>query len=207
MVKYRNVKDVFNDWAQDYHADGMEKGHWQSVKEAFKMIPESKGNYLELGFGNGYGLKYMATHQYKNGKCYGLDISFKMVEKAQNKITDLSNVNLDSGNFLEWNAPQNIKFSCVFSMEVFYYFDDVQRGIEKGRSLLEPGGQLIVLVNRYFENIESHSWDKELNTSMALWSAQQYYDGFRNAGLSEVKQIFLNQKKNHPGTLCTIGIK
>lgn len=203
----RSSKDVFNDWAQDYHADGMEKGHWKSVQQAFNKIPESNGNYLELGFGNGYGLKYMATHQYKAGQCYGLDVSPKMLEKARDKVAGLSNVHLAAGDFLTWKPPVSIRFSCIFSMEVFYYFEDIPKGIEKARELLGSKGRLMVLVNRYLENEESHSWDQDLNTPMALWSTRQYYDAFENAGFNEVKQMYLNQKDGHPGTLCTIGVK
>ncbi len=202
----KSAKDVFDQWAQDYHADGMEKGHWKSVMEAFQFISESQGNYLEIGFGNGYGIYHMATNQYKTGQCYGLDISPMMTEKAKNKVADLHNVHLQAGDFLKWTPPLNFKFSCIFSMEVFYYFENIRTGIEKARNLLTPNGQLLVLVNRYLENEESHSWDKELNTPMTLWSAEQYYNEFLYAGFKEVKQQYLNQKDDHPGTLCTTGI-
>ena len=78
----KNARDVFNTWALDYHAEGMEKGHWNSVRKAFEMIPDSDGSYLEIGVGNGYSIHYMAEHQYKQGTCYGLNISENMVKAA-----------------------------------------------------------------------------------------------------------------------------
>lgn len=203
----RTAKDVFNDWAKDYHAEGMEKSHWQSVQEAFQMIPESNSNYLEIGFGNGYGIKHMASHQYKEGKCFGLDISPNMVQKASQNISGLGNIHLESGNFLTWTPRKGIQFSCIFSMEVFYYFEDIRKGIEKAFSLLEANGRLIVLVNHYLENQESHSWAKDLNTAMTLWSEKDYIQGFQSAGFRDIHQCRLNQKSNSPGTLCTTGMK
>ena len=207
IMHRRTAKDVFDDWALDYHADGMEKSHWQSVQEAFQIIPDSDGNYLEIGFGNGYGIKYLATHQYKTGQCYGLDISPNMVQKASQTVSDLKNVHLEAGDFLTWTPRKNIQFSCIFSMEVFYYFEDIRKGIIKASSLLKPNGRLMVLVNHYLENPESHTWPGDLNTPMALWSRKDYLKGFQSAGFRDIHQCRLDQKSNLPGTLCTVGIK
>ncbi len=203
----RTAREVFDNWAIDYHADGMEKSHWESVKEAFRMIPQSRGNYLELGFGNGYGIKHIATHQFKDGQCYGLDVSPNMVEKAKNNLINIPNVHLNAGDFIQWSPGNNIQFSCIFSMEVFYYFKDIQKGIEKAASLLADGGMLIVLVNHYLENTESHTWPQELDTPMTLWSEHEYQNGFIKAGLENIKQSRINSGKNKPGTLCTVGYK
>lgn len=50
-LKQRSAKEIFDVWALDHHADGMEQSHWISVREAFQKIPSSGGNYLEIGFG------------------------------------------------------------------------------------------------------------------------------------------------------------
>ena len=201
----RTAKEIFDSWALDYHADGMEKSHWQSVRQAFDKIPESCGNYLEIGFGNGYGIAHMATHQYQQGTCYGLDISPNMVEKAQKRLDVFNNIYLNSGDFLTWQPDQDLKFSCIFSMEVFYYFQNIREGIQKAVSLLEPKGMLMILVNHYLENVETHSWSDDLQTRMTLWSKEDYRTGLLEAGLSHVKQEILNAGDGL-GTLCTWAI-
>ena len=45
----QSAKEIFDQWALDHHAEGMEKGHWKRVKKAFELIPPSQGNYLEIG--------------------------------------------------------------------------------------------------------------------------------------------------------------
>ncbi|MFC1569218.1 class I SAM-dependent methyltransferase [bacterium] len=202
----QSPKQVFDQWALDDHADGMERSHWTSVKQAFELIPESQGNYLEIGFGNGYGIHYMATHQYRQGQCYGLDVSPNMVEKTSKRLQELKNISLQAGDFLTWSPSEHIQFSCIFSMEVFYYFHDIHAGINKAISLLSPEGLLVVMVNYYLENKVSHSWPEDLGTPMTLWSEEQYLDAFQQAGLLNVKQIRF-EEGDGLGTLCTYGIK
>jgi len=131
----KSARDVFDNWARDHRADGMEREHWETVEQAYNLIPESKGNYLEVGVGNGYGLHYMAIHQFSNGQCYGLDVSSEMVERSRQKVKDLENAHVERENFLFWEPPKNLQFSLIFSMEVFYYFSDIQKGIEKAACL------------------------------------------------------------------------
>jgi len=209
MVKTKSVKDVFDSWAQDSHAEGMEQSHWFSVKQAFKTIPQSAGNYLEIGVGNGYSVHHIATHQFSKGMCYGLDISSHMIKRAKEKTKLLTNVRLSDVNFLEWDNPPDLRFSIIFSMEVFYYFPDIQIGIEKAVSVLHDSGILMVLVNYYRENTSSHTWPEELNTPMVLWSQEDYKNGFIKAGLQDVKQeiILPYNPTEKMGTLLTRGIR
>ena len=208
MSGSKKVQKVFDTWAQDYHADGMEKSHWASVEQAFSMIPENNGNYLEIGIGNGYGIHHMATHQFSGGQCYGLDISPLMVDRTRQRLDEFPNVTLQRGDFLHWQSPHDVRFSLIFSMEVFYYFQDIQQGIHRAAELLQPGGTLMVLVNYYMENTNSHSWAEELETPMVLWSKANYVNGFCKAGFQHVEQkLFLQDLTGQlPGTLGTWGI-
>lgn len=207
----KNTREVFDAWARDYHADGMEEHHWPRVKQAFEVIPEMHGNYLEIGVGNGYGLQHMATHQFAAGQCYGMDLSPNMAERAKQKTAGLPNVHLICADFLNWQPGSDMRFSLIFSMEVFYYFHDIQAGIEKAYSLLEPGGLLMVLVNFYKEHKASHSWPDDLDTPMQLWSQADYRAGFEKAGFQNIKQAHFpdlsqsDKDSEDPGTLATWG--
>lgn len=201
------AKDIFDQWALDHHAEGMEKGHWKRVKQAFELIPASQGNYLEIGIGNGYGILHMAKNQYKNGCCYGLDISPNMIEKAKEKTKDLDNVILQADDFLAWQSPKGKLFSAIFSMETFYYFSDIGAGIEKAASLLTPGGMLMILVDFYYENRESHSWSDDLDISMTLWKVEDYKNAFQDIHLKNIQQKQIKDDSHKTGTLCTWGYK
>ncbi|MFV1980596.1 MAG: class I SAM-dependent methyltransferase [Rhodothermia bacterium] len=212
MSHTRTAAEVFDDWAVDYHARGMEDKHWASVHEAFELIPESSGHYLEVGVGNGYSLFYMATNQYRTGHCMGIDVSANMVDITQQRIVGVDNAAVRHGEFLEFD-PGPDRPDLIFSMEVFYYLPDIQKGIEHAFEVLAPGGMLMILVNYYEERLESHDWPGQLDTRMQLWSRSDYLEGLKEAGFTDVKQELFevpadpDARAKNPGTLGTWGRK
>jgi len=207
----RTAREVFEEWGSDNRANKMEQGHWSFVQQAFALIPKMSGNYLEIGVGNGYGIRHMAANQFTDGHCWGLDLAASMVTLSKKRTENLQNVTIEHGNFMDWDFSSNELFSLIFSMEVFYYFPKIQHGLDKAFSLLKPGGQLWVLVNYFKENEISHGWSSLLQTPMQLWSKEDYLDGFVNAGFSEVGQRqFADSQKDTSSdgnTLCTFGTK
>lgn len=205
-----NAGCVFDEWAGDHRASGMEKGHWPVVSRAFELVPEMPGNYLEIGVGNGYGLCRMAADRFRNGNCIGIDLAPGMVRLASERAGDLPNVTVEQGDFMEWCPPDGMDFSLIFSMEVFYYFPSIQKGIEKAFSLLRPGGWLMVMVDFYRENRSAHDWPQQLGVPMQLWSMREYQEGMEKAGLTGVTQRLFTDESRVPSsepTLCTYGIK
>jgi SAM-dependent methyltransferase len=202
---------VFDDWARDYHADGMEKGHRPRVEQAWATLaPREDGDYLEIGVGNGYAIRHMATGPFAGGRCVGLDLSPHMAERARKATRDLENVRIECADFLEWQPEPDLEFGLIFSMEVFYYFPDIQRGIDHAASLLRPGGTLMVLVNHYAEHEASLDWPAQLDTPMTAWPAAEYRAAFERAGLVDIHQEHYKDPPDvadarDPGTLATRG--
>lgn len=204
----RSAKDIFDEWSKAGRVEDMAKRHWPCVKQAFSRLPPSSGKYLEIGVGNGYAIGYIATHQFSRGYCYGLDVSGEMVRQCRENLAHLDNVTVDQADFLFWEPPKQESFDIVFSMEVFYYFHDIQAGIDKAFSILASGGQLWVLVNFYLENTLSHHWPAQVGTPMQLWSQVDYKEGFRKSGFVDVKQELISAGNSEDGvTLCTSGRK
>jgi SAM-dependent methyltransferase len=209
VKKYsRSCREVFNDWARDHHAAGMEKGHWPAVQEAFREVSFStEGDYLEIGVGSGYGLEYMARGPFRGQKVQGIDISEEMLALTKKRTSDLENVLLKTCDFFDF--PLSPSYSLIFSMEVFYYFSSIFKGIERAFQFLKPGGTLLVLVNYYEEHEESHVWPEQLNTAMQLWSKKDYFEGFQRAGFIKIGQKFFvpDERGQKKGTLGTWGQK
>ena len=152
----KSAQEVFDSWALDYHASGMEKGHWPSVMEALNSISPQDGRYLEVGVGNGYAINHVAQNQFARGHCAGIDVSANMVATAQSRTLGVDNVEIQVADFLLYKPDS--RFDVIFSMEVFYYLSDLQAGLDHAFKLLNPGGRLMVLVNHYLEYKESHRW-------------------------------------------------
>ena len=201
------AEEVFDEWALDYHAAGMEEEHWPSVKDAFELIEPSDGLYLEVGVGNGYGLFYMATNQYAGGQCLGLDVSANMVALAQKRVTGLDNVTVRHADFLDFE-PHGPAPDMIFSMEVFYYFPNNRDGVARAFDLLNPGGKLMILVNHYEERADSHGWPDQLETPMQLWSAKDYFSSMIDVGFVGCRSACLRRNgQAQTGTLGTWGSK
>jgi len=208
-MKRKTAREVFDAWAQDDHAAGMERHHAPRVMRALELMPFPEGDYLEIGVGNGYAIWRMATGPYAGRRCYGIDVSPHMIRKAREKVGKLDNVRLEAADFLDWMPPTDLRPGMIFSMEVFYYLRDIQAGIDRAASLLRPAGLLAVLVNHYREHEASHAWPEQLNTPMQLWSAEQYRNAFERAGFHEIEQrrirAGVSESPDDPGTLATWG--
>ena len=204
----KSAKDVFDRWSKAGRGEDMAKRHWPRVKQAFSQLPPSTGNYLEIGVGSGYAIKYIATHQFLKGNCHGIDVSGEMVRRSRANLAHLDHVTVEQADFLLWEPSKPEFFDIVFSMEVFYYFHDIQKGLDKAFSILTLGGQLWVLVNFYVENAISHDWPQRVGTPMQLWSKADYRQGFEKSGFVHVKQQLLTDESAEDGvTLCTFGTK
>ena len=204
----KSAKEVFDKWGKAGRGEDMAKRHWPRVKQAFSQLPYSTGNYLEIGVGSGYAIKYIATHQFYKGNCHGIDVSKEMVRRSRKNLAHLDHVTVEQADFLLWEPSKPKFFDIIFSMEVFYYFRDIQKGLDKAFSILASGGQLWVLVNFYLENTISHDWPKQVGTPMQLWSQEDYKKGFEKSGFIDVTQHLLTDENAEDGvTLCTFGNK
>jgi ubiquinone/menaquinone biosynthesis C-methylase UbiE len=187
----------------------MEREHWPRVQEVFGLIPGG-GDYLEIGIGNGYGLAHMATHPFQSGRCLGMDISASMVERARARTRELTNVDVCVADFLTHDFGGR-RFDVIFSMEVFYYFPDMNAGIRKAFAVLKPGGSLWVAVNFYAENAQSVDWPDRLDTPMQRWSVKQYVEAFEQAGFTNVASHMIDTPLGEGSvhgdapTLLTVG--
>lgn len=202
---------VFDKWSRDDRAPGMEKGHWPVVKQAFDLIPETGGDCLEIGVGNGYGLHHLALNQFREGRCFGIDVAPGMVELARERLRGVPNATIEQGDFMEWRPPPGVQFSLIYSMEVFYYFSSIQAGIRKAYSLLRPGGRLMVMVDFFAENVSTHDWPSRLGVPMQLWSRRDYLEGMEKAGFVSIRQHLFSDVEGDPATgeptLCTVGLR
>lgn len=208
----KTAGQIFDEWASDDRAGRMGDHHWPLVRQGLALLPASSGRYLEVGVGSGYSIRHMATHQHASGQCLGIDVSPRMVNLAQKATADLANVDITHADFLAPSFEPSGPITAIFSMEVFYYFTDIQDGLDKAAHLLDAYGRLMVMVDFYAENRPTHSWPEELDTSMCLWSREQYRCGFEKAGFRNIEQhTFVNpdpsrREKDELGTLCTFGV-
>ena len=93
-------------------------------------------------------------------------------------------------------------------MEVLYYLNDPSEIIKKiSDSWLNNNGRLIVGVDHYYENTDSHSWQEKVGTRMLMLRESEWIDIFKMAGLNEVQSWRSGKDKDGAGTLVITGKK
>jgi ubiquinone/menaquinone biosynthesis C-methylase UbiE len=144
------------------------------------MPVESGDTVLDLGSGSGYAARALREAG-GAGQAVGLDGAPSMVENAR-EYTDDDAVDFLVGDFDALPFADD-SFDHCFSMEAFYYAPDPLHTLAELARVLRPGGTFYCAVNYYEENRYSHEWQDGISIPMTRWSAREYREAFREAGL------------------------
>ena len=200
--------DIFGEWAKEGRDVGMEKAHEISVNEMIDFALEERSNigerfsFFDLGCGNGWVVRKVARSKLCN-KAVGIDGAKQMIVNAESKGGGAKYIFADINSF----HPTE-KYDVVHSMEVLYYLDDPSELLKRiSDSWLNDGGRLIIGIDHYYENIDSHSWQEKLGTKMLMLKEVDWIQIFKIAGLNEVESWRSNKDENWAGTLVITGKK
>ena len=200
--------DIFGEWAKEGRDVGMEKAHEISVNEMIDFALEERANigerfsFCDLGCGNGWVVRKVARSKLCN-KAVGIDGAKQMIVNADSKGGVAKYILADINSF----HPSE-KYDVVHSMEVLYYLDDPSELLKRiSDSWLNDGGRLIIGIDHYYENIDSHSWQEKLGTKMLMLKEVEWIQIFKIAGLNEVESWRSNKDENWAGTLVITGKK
>ena len=204
----KKATEVFNEWARAGKDRGMEETHAESVMDMLSFAISERQkigedfNFLDLGCGNGWVVRKMN----KEKLCLnavGIDGADEMIKNAKSRDQKNEYILADINSFI----PKR-KFDLIHSMEVLYYLDNPTEVIRKiFNSWLNNGGRLIVGVDHYFENHQSHSWEKKVGTRMLMLNESEWKDIFESAGFENIKSWRSNQHNEWTGTLVITGVK
>ena len=200
--------DVFGTWAEQGKDIGMEKGHAVAVSEMLDFVIKEREHlnknfsFLDLGCGNGWVVRKVA----ENSNCihaHGIDGAPQMIANARKQG--------DSENYILANIDKHEPiqtYDLIHSMEVLYYLENPAAILQSiANSWLNEGGRLIVGIDLYHENCDSHSWEDKVGTRMLMFKETEWVDFFIQAGFSDVESWRANQTQEWAGTLVLTGKK
>ena len=204
----KKATEVFNEWARTGKDRGMEETHAESVMDMLSFAISERQkigkdfNFLDLGCGNGWVVRKMNKEKLCLNAA-GIDGADEMIKNAKSRDQKNEYILADINSFI----PKR-KFDLIHSMEVLYYLDNPTEVIRKVfNSWLNNGGRLIVGVDHYFENHQSHSWEKKVGTRMLMLNEREWKDIFESAGFENIKSWRSNQHNKWTGTLVITGVK
>tara|TARA_Y100000741_G_scaffold303155_1_gene244986 strand:- start:261 stop:881 length:621 start_codon:yes stop_codon:yes gene_type:complete len=199
---------IFSKWAEEGKDIGMEKGHSASVKDILDFALQERidigknFSFLDLGCGNGW----VARNVSKNSLCakaVGIDGADQMIINAQKIGGQVEYILADINSYI---PPR--KFDLIHSMEVLYYLEDPAEKVKNfSNDWLEKEGRLIIGIDHYYENLDSHSWEEKVGTPMLMLKEAEWLAIFNESGLGDIKSWRSNQSKDWAGTLILTGIK
>ena len=200
--------EIFGKWAEEGKDVGMEKGHATSVKDMLDFALQERTNigknfsFLDLGCGNGWAARKVA----ENTLCtdaVGLDGAEQMIINAKKTEGQVEYIHADINSYIP-----NRKFDLIHSMEVLYYLEDPAKKVKSfTNDWLEDQGRLIIGIDHYYENLDSHSWAEKVGTPMLMLKEAEWLDIFFASGLNDVKSWRSNPSKDWSGTLVLTGKK
>jgi len=207
-ISMRKATDIFGEWAEKGKDIGMEKGHAIAVDEMVSFALEERLNignnfsFLDVGCGNGWVVRDVAN----NTLCYravGMDGAKQMIANAESRGGDVEYILTDINSF---NSSET--YDVIHSMEVLYYLENPADVVKKiSASWLNEGGRLIVGLDHYHENKDSHSWEEKVGTRMVMLKAAEWVEVFKKSGLVEVESWHSNKHEGWAGTLIITGKK
>ena len=98
------------------------------------------------------------------------------------------------------------KYDVIHSMEVLYYLNNPKEVIKKiSEDWLKDNGRLIIGIDHYYENLESHSWQEKVGTRMLLLKEEEWLEMFKEAGFKQIESWRANKTSEWEGTLVITG--
>lgn len=205
------VADVFDEWARQGRAEGMETGHMETAAPLLEGLRFEGGvRFLDLGCGNGWASRFAAE---RGARCRGMDVSREMVDRAnalaqkgrlnaRYQVGDVHDLPFDDGSF-----------DVAWSMEALYYAEDPDEVLREIKRVLTTGGTFHMLIDHYEENEASHGWSDMVGVPLKLRSEAEWAYAFQMAFFQDVQVARLrdpdaegdNAWKAEHGTLYVSG--
>ncbi len=202
----KKATEVFGEWAVQGKDKGMEESHALPVGEMLDFSLSKKKNkftFLDLGCGNGWVVRKVA----KNPLCsraVGIDGAEKMISNAKSLSSDSTDYILADIDLFQSKE----KYDIIHSMEVLYYLKNPKEAIKKiSEDWLKNTGRLIIGIDHYYENFDSHSWQEKVGTRMLMLKEKEWLNMFKAAGFKQIESWRANKTPNWEGTLVITGIK
>lgn len=187
------VRKVFDSWARDGLADGMETGHRDVVLQMLDYAQiQPHHHVLDVGCGTGWTVRLVAG-LVKKGRAFGIDVADEMVHQAQ-AAANPPNVAFTLAPIHQLPYADT-SLNRVISMESVYYWPDVDAGFAEVFRVLRPGGQFWAAIEFFSENTHTAHWPKELGLDLVRLSGPEYEERLQNAGFEKTQHLRLRDRR------------
>jgi len=187
----RLLQRRFNRWARRGRGESMGQHHARIAELIWeRMDLSSTDRVLDLGCGEGWACRLMAQRAPQGCLVTGLDISDEMIHRARDKSNSLLNVSYHCGQAHYIPRRENY-FTKIISIESFYYFERQEQVLRELFRVMQPGGQLYLLLCLFQEDPQPKAWFDDVALPVHNRSISEYEDMLRRTGwIDVVSEVF-----------------
>jgi ubiquinone/menaquinone biosynthesis C-methylase UbiE len=200
-------KEKWDRWASWYDSNKLTSVYLR--KSQLKLISllniKENINFLDVGCGTGFAVGQAAKIANFKGEFYGVDLSEKMIDKAKNNFSGLSNFHFIQANAESIPLPDNF-FDIVICTNSFHHYLHPEKALKGIYRILKNGGKAYFL-EPTGDNLIAKIADKILKLvelqHVKMYSTEEFRQMFDLAGLKYISSL----KKSKTRSKVHIGQK
>jgi ubiquinone/menaquinone biosynthesis C-methylase UbiE len=158
---------------------------WTQKKLVSLLEFGRNSHLLDLACGTGWAVRYAASLARGRGKFYGVDLSTKMVQRAEANSASYSNVYFSKSN-VERLPFDNCFFDFIISTNAFHHFSSPEKALREAYRVLKPKGRIYILdttADDFFIRMLDKLAPRFEPAHVKMYSISEYQTLFAKAGL------------------------
>ena len=182
------TQEKFDKWAENFEEKNSIFRYFQ--KRVISLINlSSPSNFLDLGCGTGWAVRYVSTLMKGEGHFVGIDISENMIKKAKEIAKGMNNVIFYKASSEELPLENNFfdNIICTFS---FHHYLHPEKALSEARRVLKPGGRIYILdgtPDDYFTKLIDKLAKRMEKEHVKQYSTNEFKKMFSESGLRYLK--------------------
>jgi arsenite methyltransferase len=183
----RLLRRRFNRWARQGRGESMERDHARIAETIWERMELSAADrILDLGCGQGWACRVLAQRAPQGCLILGVDISDEMIRLAREKSRTFSNVSYHCGQ-AEQIPTLSDYFTKIVSIEAFYYFPRQDEVLRELFRVMQPGGQLYLLLCLFEDDPKHRNWFADVGLPVSNRAVDEYKNMLQRYGWTGVE--------------------
>ena len=191
-------------WAKSLDSNSMRSRFLRDgQRRVVELLELNEGDYfLDIGCGTGWAVRLAAETVNYHGFFYGVDLSEKMIEKANQNFEGKENFHFIKADSRAIPLDGG-KFDAIICTHSFHHYIDPQAVVNEIYRLLKPGGKVFVLdptVDSVFGRVIDIIIRFVQPEHVKMYSTGEFMRFFEAAGLSYIRtETIRSVEKIHVG--------